>query len=427
LATEAAAPTTKLGLGARLPVRTIVLTLLSIVLLVLVVWGTYRTMQAKVFTGADWRDLVLFGVAQGSLYALIAMGYTLVYGILFMINFAHGEVFMAGAFTSFFVARTLNRSGFLDDTGVSTILSIALLLVVSCAVSIAVAVLLERIAYRPLRGAPRLVPLITAIGASLFLQYTFRGMYGSQVQGYPIPEGLRSGWNVPFLSLFGMAALASLIFLGLGLFFTFQQPKTRSKVFRGVFLGIGLLFAVIAVLLAVWADITDFFTELPIRASQALAIIAAALLVVGLYLFITRTKTGRSMRAVGEDKEIASLMGIDVDRVIVMTFVIGGALAGAAGVLWAFVAGQVGAFMGFIPGIKAFTAAVLGGIGNVVGAAIGGLTLGVLESVAPFLLLSGFDIPGVNQLKDAFAFTVLVMVLIFRPGGFLGSAEEERA
>jgi branched-chain amino acid transport system permease protein len=113
--------------------------------------------------------------------------------------------------------------------------------------------------------------------------------------------------------------------------------------------------------------------------------------------------------------------------VIVMTFVIGGALAGAAGVLWAFVAGQVGAFMGFIPGIKAFTAAVLGGIGNVVGAAIGGLTLGVLESVAPFLLLSGFDIPGVNQLKDAFAFTVLVMVLIFRPGGFLGSAEEERA
>jgi branched-chain amino acid transport system permease protein len=428
LATEAAAPTTKLGLGARLPVRAIVLTILSIVLLILVVLGTYKTLQAAVFTGADWRDLVVLGIAQGSLYALIAMGYTLVYGILFMINFAHGEVFMAGAFTSFFVARTLNESGFLDNNGLSTALSIVLLLAVSCGVSVIVAVLLERIAYRPLRGAPRLVPLITAIGASLFLQYTFRGMYGSQVQGYPTPEGLTAKWNVPFPSLFGLALVAGVILAAIGSYqLATRAQKQRSLLPIVVCLVLGAVFVVLALVFYIAADMTAFIADLPVLKTQVFAILAALLLVVGLFLFITRTKTGRSMRAVGEDKEIASLMGINVDRVIVTTFIIGGSLAGAAGVLWAFVVGQVGAFMGFIPGIKAFTAAVLGGIGNVVGAALGGLLLGVLESVAPFLLLTGLDIPGVNQLKDAIAFAVLVLVLIFRPGGILGSPEEERA
>jgi branched-chain amino acid transport system permease protein len=268
---------------------------------------------------------------------------------------------MAGAFTSFFVARPLAESGFLNS---NPVLAIALLMLVSVAVSVVTAVLLERIAYRPLRGAPRLVPLITAIGASLFLQNTFRGLFGARVRGYPVPLGLEGRWNI-----FG----------------------------------------------------------LPILRTQFLAMIGAALLVIALFYLITRTKTGRSMRAVGEDKEIAALMGINVDRVIVTTFVIGGGLAGAAGVLWAMVAGQVNFFMGFFPGIKAFTAAVLGGIGNVVGAAIGGLILGVLESVAPFLLLTGAGVPSVNQLKDAVAFAVLVLVLIFRPGGILGTAEEEKA
>jgi branched-chain amino acid transport system permease protein len=429
LATEATAPT-RLGLGARLPVRAIVLTVLSIILVVLAVWGTYLTLQANVFTGAQWRNLVVLGIAQGSLYALIAMGYTLVYGILFMINFAHGEVFMAGAFTSFFVARTLNRSGFMDESLLTTTLSILLLLAVSCLVSVIVAVLLERIAYRPLRGAPRLVPLITAIGASLFLQYTFRGMYGSQVQGYPRPAGLEGNWNVPFFSLFGICVVAALGFLAAGIFkMTGGKGPEDSDVRKRpiVLFGIAAAFAVAAGVFFFWADITEFITDIPVLKTQVFAVVAAVLLVVGLYLFITRTRAGRSMRAVGEDKEIASLMGINVDKVIVTTFIIGGSLAGAAGLLWAFVVGQVGAFMGFIPGIKAFTAAVLGGIGNVVGAALGGLMLGVLESVAPFLLLTGLDIPGVNQLKDAIAFIVLVVVLIFRPGGILGSPEEERA
>ncbi len=398
--------------------------------MVLAVLGTYQTLKADLFSGAQWRNLVVLGIAQGSLYALIAMGYTLVYGILFMINFAHGEVFMAGAFTSFFVARTLNRSGFLDHSGLSMVLSIALLLLVSCGVSVIVAVLLERIAYRPLRGAPRLVPLITAIGASLFLQYTFRGMYGSQVQGYPRPDGLGGNWNVPFLSLFGMCLVGALVLLAIG-FYKMNARKgseeSGSRIGLIVLIVSGVASAVLAVVFFFVTDITSFITDIPVLKSQVFAIVAALLLVVGLFIFITRTRAGRSMRAVGEDKEISSLMGIDVDRVIVMTFVIGGALAGAAGVLWAFVVGQVGAFMGFIPGIKAFTAAVLGGIGNVVGAALGGLMLGVLESVGPFLLLTGLDIPGINQLKDAIAFTVLVIVLIFRPGGILGSAEEERA
>jgi branched-chain amino acid transport system permease protein len=156
-------------------------------------------------------------------------------------------------------------------------------------------------------------------------------------------------------------------------------------------------------------------------------ILSAIVLVVALYLFIARTKTGRAMRAVGEDKEIASLMGINVDRVIVATFAIGGMLAGAAGILYVFLFPQVGFVMGFIPGIKAFTAAVLGGIGNVVGAALGGLILGVLEAVGPTLFLSGFGVPSTHQLQPVMAFGVLVLVLIFRPGGIFGSPEEKRA
>jgi branched-chain amino acid transport system permease protein len=359
LATE---PTTaRLGLAARLPLRTIVLWILSVLIILSVVLGTRSTLEAGIFSGADWRNFVIQGIAQGSLYALIAMGYTLVYGILFMINFAHGEVFMAGAFTSFFVARELDQTGFLDA---HPFITLAILLAVAILVSVLTAVLLERIAYRPLRGAPRLVPLITAIGASLFLQNTFRGLFGARVFGYPRVGILDGTWTI-----FGV----------------------------------------------------------PILRTQVVVIVGALMLVVALYLFITRTKTGRSMRAVGEDKEIASLMGIDVDRVIVTTFMIGGALAGAAGVLWALTFKQVNFFMGFFPGIKAFTAAVLGGIGNVVGAALGGLTLGLLESLVPTLVLTGAGVPSPNQLRDAVAFTVLVLVLIFRPGGILGSAEEEKA
>src|SRR5437867_5488480 len=350
----------KVGLAARFPVRRSILIALSILIVLGVTIGSYRTLTLPAsegpLSGARWRDLVIDGVARGSVYALIALGYSLVYGILLMINFAHGEVFMAGAFGSFFVARTMDQSGFLDRNPIPAIL---ILLVVAMAVSTLVAVLLERIAYRPLRGAPRLVPLITAIGASLFLQNTFRGFFGAETKGYPLVNPLKGRWEV--------------------------------------------------------------LPGVPVPRVEVLVIVTAMVSMVALSLFVARTKTGKSMRAVAEDKEIAALMGINVDRVIVTTFAIGGMLAGIAGVLFAMTFGFVQFNMGFVPGIKAFTAAVLGGIGSISGAAIGGLILGVVESVGPALFLTGLKIPGPNQLKDVFTFTILVLVLIFRPGGIMGT------
>jgi branched-chain amino acid transport system permease protein len=297
---------------------------------------------------------VLFGLAQGSIYALIALGYTLVYGILRMINFAHSEVFMTGPFSAYFVAAGLAQTGFLNRQPV-----LGLLLVGGFAmlVSMTIAVLVERIAYRPLRNAPRLVPLITAIGASFVIQYVFRGFFGSGISRYP---------DIPVLT--GALELGGL------------------RILR----------------------------------TQAVVILTALVLMAGLYAFVMLSKTGKAMRAVSEDKEAAALMGIDVDRIIGTTFALGGALAGAAGVLYALIFGQVQFFMGFIPGIKAFTAAVLGGIGNVPGAMLGGLFLGVFESVGPSLFLDGLGIPSPNQLKDAIALTMLVFILIFRPSGILG-------
>ena len=322
-----------------------------------VVLGTWATLNKGSYSIGAWGSFITAGVALGSVYALIALGYTLVYGILFMINFAHGEVFMAGAFTAFFVASGLNDAGMFEE---NLLVAIPAVLGTAMLTSMVVAILLERIAYRPLRRAPRLVPLITAIGASLFLQYTFRGLYGAQPRSFPTLEILAGDF----------------VILGL------TMPKSR-----------------------------------------AIVIVAAILLMIGLFYLVERTRTGRSMRAVSEDKDVAAMMGINVDRVIVQTFAIGGLLAGAAGILYTLIFNQVSAFMGFLPGIKAFTAAVLGGIGNIAGAALGGLLLGLLENVGPFLLLDGFGVPSVNQLKDVIAFSVLVLVLIFRPNGILGRKE----
>ncbi|NOZ49384.1 MAG: branched-chain amino acid ABC transporter permease [Chloroflexi bacterium] len=334
--------------------------LIGAALAVIVIYGAARTLAVGKYSSDVWRDFIIFGLAQGSVYALIALGYTLVYGILFMINFAHGEVFTGGVFTAYFVAVALANSGFSDE---HWILSLLILLAVAVVVSMSVAVLLERIAYRPLRNAPRLVPLITAIGASFFLQYTYRGLYGSGVKTYPDIKQLSGTW---------------------------------------VFFGIRIL------------------------RTQAVVIVASVVLMVGLYIYVQRTKAGKAMRAVAEDKEAAALMGIDVDRVIVNTFALGGALAGAAGILYAMLFKQVNAFMGFIPGIKAFTAAVLGGIGNVPGAMLGGLFLGIVESLGPSLVLDGLGIRSPYQLKDAIAFLMLVLVLIFRPTGILGERLSEK-
>lgn len=343
---------------------TIFLWLFRAAIILIVLWGTFSKIvlgRGTEYTFAKWIDFFIAGLSQGSLYALIALGYTMVYGVLFMINFAHGEFFMSGTMTAtVFVAIPLATSGFLDKYPLGALLVIML---TSMTVSIVVALLTERIAYRPLRRAPRLVPLITAIGASFFWQYFFAGLFGSALVPFPRIDALSGTWPI---------------------------------------LGI------------------------PILKTRVVVMIASVIMLIGLYFFVMRTKTGKAIRAVAEDKDVAALMGIDVDRTITITFATGAAMAGAAGILYALLFSQTQFIMGFIPGIKAFTAAVLGGIGSVPGAALGGLFLGLIESVGPALFLEGLGFPGTHQLRDVIAFTMLVVVLIFRPQGIIGERLAEK-
>ncbi len=328
-----------------------------LVIVVVVIVGSVLTIASGRYSAEVWIGLVVSGASLGSIYALMALGYTMVYGILRMINFAHGEIFMAGAFAGYFTAVTLDEFGMLNANPLLSVLSVVVMIIVAMAVSTALALLVERIAYRPLRNAPRLVPLISAIGASFFLQYTFRGFFGPGIYAYPSVTVLSERIPLPLITMR-------------------------------------------------WVD--------------ALVIVSALAMMTGLYLFVMRSKLGTAIRAVSEDKSTAALMGIDVNRAIVTTFALGAAMAGAAGVLYALMFRQIYFFSGFVPGIKAFTAAVLGGIGNVPGAMLGGLFLGQVESIGPTLFLDGFGVPSPNQLKDVIAFTMLVLVLVFRPSGILG-------
>jgi branched-chain amino acid transport system permease protein len=333
----------------------VIMWLAAAAILIAALVGSVKTLQSGKYSSAAWVDLTISGLTQGSIYALIALGYTMVYGILRMINFAHSEVFMGGAYIGLFPATWLMASGFMER---NLVLGLILVFVIAAGTSVTIALILERVAYRPLRRAPRLVPLITAIGASLFIQYMFRGLFGTQVRSYP------------------------------------PMPQLEGSVTGPA--------------------------GAEIEYVQILVIAAAALMMLVLYLYIQRTRAGRAIRAVSEDKDVAALMGIDVDRTIVRTFVLGAAFAGIAGVLYALIYRQITFTMGFVPGIKAFTAAVLGGIGNIPGAMLGGLTLGVTESVGTILFLDGYGVPAPYQLKDGIAFMVLVIILIIRPTGLLG-------
>jgi branched-chain amino acid transport system permease protein len=288
----------------------------------------------------------------------------MVYGILRLINFAHGEVFTAGAFGGYFVASALLSMGLLNQSALASLASVVVMIAVAAAISVGVALLVERIAYRPLRNAPRLVPLISAIGASFFLQYAMRGFFGPGLYAYPTIAVLQEPVPIEFLSLR-------------------------------------------------WEDV--------------LVVGSALAMMIGLMVYVQRTKMGTAIRAVSEDPATAALMGIDVNRVIVTTFAIGAALAGAAGVLYGLLFTQIYYTSGIFPGLKAFTAAVLGGIGNIPGAVLGGLFLGVIESVGPTLIFDGLGVPSPTQLKDVIAFTLLVLVLIFRPEGILGERVSRRA
>ena len=327
---------------------------LKIGLVVIVVGGTIGTFIKGTYSAAQWVDLFMFGLTIGGVYALIALGYTMVYGILRLINFAHGDITMTGAFSAYFLARALDRSGLLDAHPFIATLAIMGMAMLVCTVT---ALLVEFICYRPFRHVATLAPLICAIGASFVLQHSFRGLYGSNIRSYPDPE-----WMKGSLDVFG-----------------FNIPVVQPIV-------IGT--AVVAMVL--------------------------------LYLIVQRTKMGMAMRAVSEDRDAAAMMGIDANRVIVFTFILGACMAGIGGVLYCFVYKQIYFYMGFLPGIKAFAAAVLGGIGNIPGAMIGGFLLGVVESVGPALFLDGIGIKAPYQLRDLIAFTMLVMVLVFRPSGILG-------
>jgi branched-chain amino acid transport system permease protein len=343
---------------------------LGVIILAVMLWRFYDVNIVHAVYGPDtWIRFSITGLILGGMYALIAIGYTLVYGILFMINFAHGDVMMLGAFAGYFVFEALKViptpsavDPQLTFINAQPILSIIIAFIVGMAVASASGFFLERFAYRPLRNAPRLVPLISAIGASIFLENAAQLLFGPQRRNYSNPEFLTrgQGWTIPISG----------------------SPVIIT--YTGVF-----------------------------------SFILSILLMVGLYLLVQRTKLGRAMRAVAQDKKTAALMGIDVDAVISRTFIISGILAGAAGVMWGIHQGIVYYFIGFLPGIKAFTAAVLGGIGNIPGAMVGGMFLGILESVGPAAL--GIDF----QLKDVIAFSILVLVLIFRPSGILGESSSE--
>ena len=302
------------------------------------------------------------GLTIGSLYALIAVGYTVVYGIVQLINFAHGEIFMIGAFGALSTYLILFQ-------GQTSLWVLPFLVLGAMAASVGVAVLTERVAYRPLRGAGRLAPLITAIGISVFLQEFVRLFY-DKVPGLDFPSAKQ---KIPF---------------------------PQIEVVTGPAIELG-----------------------PVTIQRAAVFTIGCLIMCGaaLWWFINRTRTGRGMQAVSQDPDTAKLMGINVDRVIVVAFAVGAALAAIAGVAQGLLNTNINFKMGFIAGLKAFTAAVLGGIGNVWGAILGGLVLGVLESLAVQFL------PGGSPWKDVWAFALLILVLVFRPQGLLGAKVVDRA
>ena len=325
--------------------------------------ATHGGEDAQRLTGDQFLGLVVTGLSQGAMYGLIALGYSMVYGVLGFINFAHGEVFMVGAFTGFIMANKLDEAGYWE--GGAFIPAVLFTVVVCTLVAMGIAVLMERVAYRPLRGSPRLIPLITSIGVSFFIQNAVILLFGPGAKGYPPnPDWL-------------------------------QEKRTF----------------------------------LDIEGTKILVIVVAAISMAGLWYFVERTKTGKAMRAVAEDKEIASLMGINVNRTIVTTFAVGGAMAGIAGILWGLLFRSVIATTGFLPGIKAFTAAVVGGVGNLGGAMAGGVSLGSAEALAPLMLLEPLGVEGVSQLRDAVAFTLLILVLLVKPTGLFGErlSAEDRA
>jgi branched-chain amino acid transport system permease protein len=294
---------------------------------------------------------VINALSLGSIYALIALGYTMVFGVLQLINFAHGEIYMLGAFTGMYTIRWLRLE---EHPGIG---SLIIALIAAMAASATAGFVIERLAYRPLRKSPRINLLITAVGVSLFLQYTGQLIFGSDPQFFPTGILELEGYN--------------------------------------------------------WS-----YGDLVIEPMQIVALVLALILMVVLQYIIFRTRLGRAMRAVSFNHDLASLMGIPTNQIISATFMLGSALAGAAGVLVGLIYPKIDPLMGTMPGLKAFVAAVLGGIGNVTGAVLGAFTLGLAEE-----FLVGYWVP---TYRDALAFGILILILLFKPSGLLGVHRAEK-
>ncbi|MCB9110749.1 MAG: branched-chain amino acid ABC transporter permease [Anaerolineales bacterium] len=317
-------------------------------------------------------QVVINGLTIGFVYSTIALGYTMVYGVLEFINFSHSEIFMVGGIVGIQLMAYFEHIGVLSTMNEYLVIGLAIIL--AMAISGGLAVTVERVAYKPLRGAPRLVPLISAIGMSFFLQDFVR-----------LILSLTTGEFNVILPKFG----------------TFDE------------------FWVIA--------IPAMANPLRIQIKSAIMVGVTIFMLVLLNFLVNGTKVGKAIRAVAQDRSSASLMGINVNQIISITFLIGGALGGAAGVLFALKATKLDPFSGFFPGLKAFTAAVLGGIGNLTGALLGGLVLGLLEAFSASYL--GIFTNGAfgAEYKDIFAFAILIAVLIFRPSGLLGETVGQKA
>ncbi|MFH1153657.1 MAG: branched-chain amino acid ABC transporter permease [Pseudomonadota bacterium] len=330
------------------------------------------------YTMLNLPQVVIDGLTIGFVYAAIALGYTMVYGVLEFINFAHSEIFAVGAFVGVEVLIALDTTGILAGASLGmayAYLTLAIILGMLGAGLLAVTV--EKIAYRPLRGAPRLVPLISAIGVSFLLQDVIR-----------LIESLTTGQFNRIVPTFGN--FDARIILG-------KFAMGTSKLVLGI------------------------------SVKSIIVIGAAVLMLVGLNYLVNATRIGKAMRAVAQDRSTASLMGINVNRIISTVFMVGGLLGGAAGVLYALKFTRIDPFVGFFPGLKAFTAAVLGGIGNLTGALLGGIVLGMLETFAgSYMGLFTVGAAG-SEYKDIFAFSILILVLIFRPQGLMGKNVGQKA
>jgi branched-chain amino acid transport system permease protein len=317
-------------------------------------------------------QVLVDGITLGAVYAVVALGYTMVYGILELINFAHGEIFMVGAFIGTASLFGLQSLGLVHSMPLWLSLILIILFASLCTGMLGIGI--ERIAYRPLRKAPKLIPLISAIGVSFLLQDIVRFIAELKTGNY--------------------------IVTGISLYKSKITIPTHKM----------------------WSG----FDNAGFKANSLIVVGITILIMVGLDLFVNRTKWGTAMRAVAQDREMAELMSIDVNKVIALTFFIGSAIGGATGVLYAQQYETIDPFIGFILGLKAFTAAVLGGIGNIRGAMIGGLVIGILEVFAASNLktLTG----GVfgSEYKDVFAFLILILVLIFKPEGLFGQVTREK-